>query len=299
MNRFSIKAPAKVNLFLEVTGRRPDGYHLIETIFAKIRLFDSITVRKTAGSGISLRIKNSTGMKLDPGSGNLVMRAAVAFRKELGISGGLDIKLEKNIPIGAGLGGGSSDAASTLIALCGIYGVKRSSAKWRGVFRLAGKLGADVPFFMGEAAFCVGKGTGGKLFPFKAKGRLPWVVLVYPGIPVSTAQVYKRLELPGKKTVLTSRSALHKLKTGLAGGLPLSAWGKFLSNRLEDAVLPYCAPVRKTREEFLGMNSGAVLMSGSGSSVFALASSLNEAEILAKRAAKRGRSVFLTRFVSI
>lgn len=297
MKSVKVKSPAKINLFLEVTGLRDDGYHLIETIFAKIDLSDSILAKRLGKKGaVRLHVRNFSGCKtLSTGPGNLVSKAAVAFRKEFGISEGIDITLEKNIPVGSGLGGGSSDAASTLIALSWIFNIGPSDKR---ISKIAGKLGADVPFFMSEAAVCVGKGVGERISPLKVKGSLPWIVLVCPGEPVLTAVAYKRLAMPDRKSILTSRSSLHKLKTGLEKGLGLSKWGGHLFNRLESAVLPFHPSANRIRKRFQASGAQAVLMSGSGSCVFALAPSYEKARALVSGVGRRSGKIFLTRFFS-
>lgn len=303
MKSVKVKPPAKINLFLEVTGSRDDGYHLIETILAKIDLSDSIVAKRLGKKGgVRLRIRNFSGCKtLASGPGNLVSKAAVAFRKEFGISEGIDITLEKNIPVGGGLGGGSSDAASTLIALGRIFNIGPLVAKDKRISKLAAGLGADVPFFMSEAAVCLGKGAGERISPLKVApggGRLPWIVLVCPPEPVLTAGVYKRLAMPDRKSILTSRSSLHKLKTGLERGFPFSKWGGYMFNRLEPAVLPFHPSVNRIKERFQALGAGAVLMSGSGSCVFALAPSYEKARALARGVGRRSGKIFLTGFFS-
>ena len=297
MKAVTLKSPAKINLFLEVTGKRKDGYHLLETLFAKIDLCDIITVARTGREGaVVLSVSAVAGIKLSSGSDNLAVRAAEKFRTEFGITEGLRITLKKKIPIGAGLGGGSSNAASTLLALAKLFKAGKKSPKWKKILNIAAGLGADVPFFMREETFCIGKGIGEKLTPLRPGGALPQVVLVYPGAPSYTSEVYKRLALPDRKTVLTSRLSLHKLILGLKNGKPLLGWRQFLMNRLESAVLPYNGPVRKLKEDLLKAGAPVVLMSGSGSAVFSLVPGVSRAEGLSVKIRGKGRKVFTGRF---
>ncbi|MCX5783597.1 MAG: 4-(cytidine 5'-diphospho)-2-C-methyl-D-erythritol kinase [Elusimicrobia bacterium] len=290
MNSVSVVAPAKINLFLEVIKKRRDGYHELATLFAKLKFADKIAVAKTKRTGISFKLINHSGCGLSGGKDNLAVRAAIAFKENFGIKDGLKIRLVKNSPVGAGLGGGSSDAGAVLLALCRIY--KIPAAK---ILLIAKKLGADVPLFIHDYGFCVGEGIGEKLSPIKAAKKLPFVVLAYPGFPVSTASVFKRLKLGGRKEVLTNLSRLHKLKTAV-GKEGAQGWERFLYNRLETAVFALNPEVRRLRGEFINAGAKAALMSGSGSCVFALADTKSKAERLAKAVSKSGRSVKVTCF---
>jgi 4-diphosphocytidyl-2-C-methyl-D-erythritol kinase len=179
--------PAKVNLYLRVAGRRPDGYHEVVTVMQPLTLADQLTVT-LAGNGISLRCDRPD---LPQGAQNLVWRAARQFQEETGLTPGVRLSLSKRIPVAAGLGGGSSDAAGTLLALNELTGKPLSQGR---LHRLASLLGADVPFFLTRGP-AVGRGTGTQL---SAVTLLPyWYLLVNPGVPLSTRWVYENLELAG------------------------------------------------------------------------------------------------------
>ncbi|HZE21358.1 MAG TPA: 4-(cytidine 5'-diphospho)-2-C-methyl-D-erythritol kinase [Desulfobaccales bacterium] len=179
--------PAKVNLYLRVVGRRPDGYHEVVTVMQQLTLADELTIA-LGGEGIRLEC-NAPGVPA--GSGNLVWRAAQRFQEETGLKLGMHLGLVKRIPVAAGLGGGSSDAAGTLLALNELSGEPLGKAH---LHRLAGLLGADVPFFL-ERGSAVGRGTGTRLSPMT----LPpfWYLLLNPGVPLSTRWVYEHLDLAG------------------------------------------------------------------------------------------------------
>ena len=179
--------PAKVNLYLRVVGRRPDGYHEVVTVMQPLTLADLLTVT-LAGEGISLRCDRP---ELPQGEENLVWRAARQFQEETGLAPGVRLSLTKLIPAAAGLGGGSSDAAGTLLALNELAGKPLSQDR---LHRLASRLGADVPFFLDRGP-AVGRGTGTQLSPVT----LPpyWYLLVNPGVPLSTRWVYENLDLAG------------------------------------------------------------------------------------------------------
>jgi 4-diphosphocytidyl-2-C-methyl-D-erythritol kinase len=182
-----VRCPAKVNLYLRVVGRRPDGYHELVTVMQPLTLADELTVT-LAGEGISL---TCDGPELPQGEDNLVWRAARQFQEETGLTPGVRLSLAKRIPVAAGLGGGSSDAAGTLLALNELAGKPLSQGH---LHRLASHLGADVPFFLAREP-AVGRGTGTQL---SAVTLLPyWYLLVNPGMPLSTRWVYENLDLAG------------------------------------------------------------------------------------------------------
>ena len=182
-----VRCPAKVNLYLRVVGRRPDGYHEVVTVMQPLTLADALTVT-LAGEGISLTCDRPD---LPQGEQNLVWRAARQFQEETGLTMGVRLRLEKRIPVAAGLGGGSSDAAGTLLALNELAGKPLPPDH---LHRLASLLGADVPFFLAREP-AVGRGTGTQL---SAVTLLPyWYLLVNPGVPLSTRWVYENLDLAG------------------------------------------------------------------------------------------------------
>src|SRR5437879_6529839 len=179
-------AHAKVNLYLEITGRRPDGYHTLSTLFQTISLGDELTF--APAHKLSLTCSEPT---LSVDERNLVMRAARSLRELLQEERGARIHLEKNIPMGAGLGGGSSDAAG---ALKGLLQLWRRRIGGPALQRLALQLGADVPFFL-EGGLCSATGIGEKLKSQKPLQKT-WMVLVYPGFRVSTKEAYAKVKLP-------------------------------------------------------------------------------------------------------
>jgi len=177
--------PAKVNLYLRVVGRRPDGYHEVVTVMQPLTLADALSVTLT-GAGISLTCDRP---ELPQGEENLVWRAARLFQEETGLAPGVRLSLLKRIPVAAGLGGGSSDAAGALLALNELAGQPLSRDRLYG---LASRLGSDVPFFLARGP-AVGRGTGTQLSPVTL---LPyWYLLVNPGVPLSTRWVYENLDL--------------------------------------------------------------------------------------------------------
>lgn len=292
MNTITLDAPAKVNLFLEVTDKRPDGYHELSTLFAKISLKDRLTIQAQESNKekLSLQITGPLAQGLSAGEDNLILRAVRAFEEEFNVCLQAHIVLEKNIPMGAGLGGGSSDAGTTLRALCLLFNKDPLQLLPRSA-----KLGADVPLFLYPDTFLKGEGIGEKLTPVKTSGSLPWIVLVYPDTAVPTKGVFGRLVLPNKTSVLTNCANLDKLLVYLREGRPLLQWQELLFNRLEEAVLPYVCSVRDVKKDFSDLGASP-LMSGSGSTVFALLPNQESAEDLAKRINQQGRKVFVVHF---
>jgi 4-diphosphocytidyl-2-C-methyl-D-erythritol kinase len=269
-----IRAPAKINLFLEVTGTRPDGFHTIETIFQTIRLADRITLRKAA-RGIHIAVSGpfKTGVPAD--ERNIIYRAAQRVLSHLNIDQGLSITVQKNIPHGAGLGGGSSDAAAIIKAIPRLFGKRLSR---RSAVSIASSCGADVPFFLYGGCAC-GTGIGNHIHPVPSVSRY-WIVLVYPHISCSTAEIYRCLK---RKKPLTNNENIHSIIKHLKSSAPLQTWGILLFNRLENAAFSLFPALKKT---FIAMKNARVdgngktpvRMSGSGSCLYALFATRHNAQ---------------------
>jgi len=247
-------APAKLNLHLSVVGRRADGYHLLETFMVKVDLADRLTLVRREG-GVRLRVM---GADLPEDEGNLVFRAARFFFRATGLKSGVDVALEKKIPLAAGLGGGSSDAAAALLGLNEMFDhpLDRESLAAIGL-----NLGADVPFFLypGSAAWV--KGIGEEIYP----GPFPsaaYFLLINPGWPLSTAWVYNNFKLK-----LTNRERDHiNLKFNERSFTKSSV----LCNDLETVVLPRYPEIALIKERLISAGATGALMSGSGPTAFGL-----------------------------
>lgn len=287
-----IAARAKLNLFLEVTGRRPDGYHDLATLFARIGVADALTLR-AAAPGITLVVEG--GPALGNPQDNIVYKAAEKFFAAFRIAPAVAIKLKKNIPVGAGLGGGSSDGAAALLGLARLYRLPRSARP--RLMRIAAAIGSDVPFFMLDAMMAEGRGRGEKLRQLKPGGGLPHIVLVYPGVPVYTKDVYGNLKLGTgpeiKARIKEFRELCSLIKKG--GFVPGQAGRLF--NRLEDPVLPRHGAVRLARKRLAALGADAAMMSGSGACVFGLCRGRAKAAAIARElGCIKGYRVFLTKF---
>jgi 4-diphosphocytidyl-2-C-methyl-D-erythritol kinase len=250
--RLSCPAPAKLNLFLHVTGRRADGYHLLQTLFRFIDLHDTLHFDLRA-DGVVRRTNAVEGVDEDQ---DLCVRAARLLQSETGCSLGVDIGLDKRIPMGGGLGGGSSDAATTLLALNRLWSLGLSREK---LMELGLRLGADVPVFVfGESAFAEGVGERLQVFSLPAT----WYVVLFPPVHVPTAKIFTHSELTRDSVSITMR-ALSIGQTKHAADQS----GSQLRNDLQ-AVVCKLYPEVARYIAWLGQY-GAAVMTGSGACVFA------------------------------
>jgi 4-diphosphocytidyl-2-C-methyl-D-erythritol kinase len=268
-------APAKLNLFLEVLGQRPDGYHELETVMVAVSLFDTLRCTDDPSGRITLHCDDPG---LPVGAENLVVRAAEALRRSAGVERGATIDLHKAIPAQAGLGGGSSDAAATLTALDRLWNLQTPRDRLES---LAGQLGSDVPFFLHlPAAVC--RGRGEQVEPTRLPAVLD-LVLVCPPVGLATAEVYRGLVPPERPR------PLGPVLEALAAD-DRAALGRALFNRLQpaaEAIRPELARVRQALED-LGPLLVGHLLSGSGSAYFGLARDRTAAQAAAQRLGAAG-----------
>ncbi|MDR0734750.1 MAG: 4-(cytidine 5'-diphospho)-2-C-methyl-D-erythritol kinase [Elusimicrobiota bacterium] len=299
-NEISVFAPAKINLFLEVTSKRADGYHNIATLFAKIAAGDNIKIsaRKADKTAIELKIKGPLAGGLKGDKTNLAYKAAAAFLEHFGINAECAIRLEKNIPMAAGLGGGSSDAAAVIAGLRALFNIEINAKRMKDLIKLAAGLGADVPFFLREEKYCKGEGIGEVLTPVKNNIVSPWIVLVCPKEPSPTKEAYAGLQLNKKEQILTNVSNLNKIIDSIKVGNPLEDWRSLTYNKLEDCVFKRIASVSALKKELLALGADAAMMSGSGSCVFTLVKDKLKAKEIARQAGRAdgGRFICLTHF---
>jgi 4-diphosphocytidyl-2-C-methyl-D-erythritol kinase len=256
--KLHLQAPAKINLYLKVLGRRPDGYHELSTWMQKLTLADEI-ILSSAGAGIKLLCP---GADLATDESNLAHKAAVLFFKKTGLTTGVEIELVKNIPIAAGLGGGSSDAAAVLTGLNTFFSAGLSDKE---LMELGLSLGADVPFFVSGCRAAIAAGIGEKL---EKKDSLKecWFVLVNPGFAVSTKWVFENFDRA--QTVnftLTSGDNPYILGREIDGSIP-----EKLFNDLERVTVARYPEVAKIKKELTDLGASGVLMSGSGPTVFGI-----------------------------
>ena len=251
-----VAAPAKLNLFLEILHKRPDGYHDLESLMAAVDLFDTLELRTRDDGEIAL---SCDPLSLSAGPDNLVYKAAVALRvaaKRPAL--GAEIRLAKRIPAQAGLGGGSSDAAAALAGLNRIWNLALTRDELLGI---AASIGSDVAFFLTlPAAWCTGRGE--YVTPEESAGGFHFV-LVCPPVGLGTAGVYGRLVVPEKR--LDGFAVRTAFRAGDADAL-----GRAIFNRLEEPAFALEPLVGRIRNRLSGLGPCGALMSGSGSAVFAV-----------------------------
>jgi 4-diphosphocytidyl-2-C-methyl-D-erythritol kinase len=267
--RLVLKAAAKVNLTLEVLGKRADGYHQISTVMQAVDLSDRITLDDA--DDFELRT-GSAGIPTD--ASNLAWRAAVALRDAAGIRAGVHIALDKRIPVAAGLGGGSSDAAGVLLGLNRLWRLRWPLGR---LDEVAATLGSDVPFFLrGGAALASGRGE--KVEPLR--GRSMALVLVNPRFPSSTAEMYSRLT-----PVMYSDGAATRTLVGALGRSVIRVAAS-LYNGMEEAAAAVFPQIVQMRAALLAAGALGALMSGSGPTVFGVARSYEQARQIRARVAR-------------
>lgn len=274
----SLPAPAKINLYLRIAGRRPDGYHDIETLFQRVELADRIEAELTDGSGFGLECHGLPDGTHLPVEDNLMTRAWRALRVVVSAVPdalpGARMRLFKQIPLGGGLGGGSSDAAATLKALEELWDIKVVPGE---LHRVAAGLGADVPFFLEPSPAAIGRGIGERLDAYRHPCRF-WTVLALPEFGVPTAEVYRRYDpaspLPDQPLAplleALSRQDLAAVLAALWNGMEPLAF----------ALRPELGALRATLERSAGQ---PVRMSGSGSTLFTLTETEEKAREIAQR----------------
>ena len=275
-----LRTSAKVNLALEVLGKRPDGYHELSTVMQAVDLFDRLAV-ETADT-ITLETSDAD---LPTDDRNLVVRAARLLRETAGVHKGARLVLDKRIPVAAGLGGGSSDAAATLWGLNRLWGLR-----WRRerLMALAVRLGMDVPFFLGPGR-ALGTGRGEVLKSLPAGGGYAMVV-VNPGVPLSTQEVYARVPEGWRAEPEGTKRLLEALRSRSAAKI-----GAALTNHLERWVEPAMPVIGRMKAALLAAGALGAAMSGSGPSVFGVARSLDHARQIQRRVSRAGWAAWAVR----
>lgn len=278
----TIRAPAKLNLSLAILGRRDDGYHEIETLMTAVSLADTLVVRPAAMPGVRLRVRDGgsgTADAVPADESNLVVRAIRALATEAGIEPALEIDLEKTTPAGAGLGGGSSDAAAAIRAVARIWGLDWTMARLAAV---GATIGSDVPwFFPGSPAIASGRGE--RIEPVPALPALA-AVIVWPGVPLSTAAVYRGWGAVGGADVRPGDA--RRLALALAAERWQDVW-PLVQNDLEPAARRLCPEIDAALEALSRAGAVRPRLTGSGSACFALARTWAEARGIAARIAGR------------
>lgn len=277
MKILTLAAPAKINLSLRVLGKRPDGYHELYTVFQRIGLADRLSFRKIK-KGIVFRCDHP-GLPAD--ANNLVYKACRLIQTYAKLKEGVEILLEKKIPLASGMGGGSSDAASTLLGMNQLF---RLGLRKDELMNLGKQLGADVPFFILETPQAVGKSRGDELTPMRFSTKLSLFLTFLPE-GVSTKFVYKALQLPQNPPSLTKISCDATMLSEFLASKDLPAVSTFLRN---DLFKPACRikPSIGLVLSFLRKKWPCSAMSGSGPTLFTLFDNVKKARAAAKKVSR-------------
>jgi 4-diphosphocytidyl-2-C-methyl-D-erythritol kinase len=283
MRKRTLLSPAKINLSLRVTGRRVDGYHLIESLFVPVTLFDDLEITfARRGSDSTIEV-TSTTPQVPSGSANLIFRAADIMRRRSGRSFSLTVRLIKRIPVGSGLGGGSSNAATILGFL---NWALDSPFDHSTLATLGSEIGADVSFFV-HCKPAIIRGVGESVEPLPILFDACFV-LCSPETALSTAMVYAqsdRLSRRRQSTSLTTRSLESNIADFVSGHRPLT---DLLVNDLEEAAAQICPDVRRLKSELLNLGAQGASMTGSGSAVFGVCPDAESAQSIAAALRRKG-----------
>lgn len=262
-----VRAPAKVNLFLEVPAKRPDGYHEISTLMVAVSLFDTLDFKEDSSGQVRLWCDQPG---LSTGPDNLVCRAAETLRRHTGSTRGAAIRLMKRIPMAAGLAGGSTDAAATVAGLNQLWELGLPA---KALAAIGAEIGSDVPFFFSTpAAWCTGCGEQTTPWPL---GRTLDFILVCPPVGLSTAEVYRGVTVPERP------ETGEAIRQAAAEG-NVEEIGRRLHNRLQPVAERLCPPVAAWQRRLAQLGAAGQVMSGSGTSLFALCRDHGEALRMAR-----------------
>ena len=298
MSRIVLSSPAKLNLFLKVQNKRPDGYHNIVTVFERIDLTDEIDFRSTSDGNIYIKCNHPD---VPVGPKNLVYKVARLLQQELRVDQGVKIRIKKHIPVAAGLAGGSSNAATALLGLNYIWKLNLSRAR---LLSYARKIGSDVAFFLHDANWALGTERGDCIKKLNINTKL-WHILVIPCIKMYSWKVYGGLSL----------STLRASQRGKGGGTNMLTKindnanilirnlkkdnvlevGRLLANDLEPEIIRLSPCLKKLKERLKSLNAKGVMISGSGPSVFGLTMTKKEADLIRAVLSKRFARVFVVK----
>lgn len=278
MKALTLCSPAKLNLHLRVLRKRPDGYHELLTLFHRISIADTIRIRKIPKS-----FKLTTNVAaLETGEGNLITKAYRALQKRFPDLGGVSVRLTKRIPMGGGLGGGSSNAATFLLGMKKLFRLNISQSR---LLALGKKLGADVPFFLLDTREAMAWGIGEKMRKLSPKTRL-WFLLLLSGQGLNTKNVYQNLDVGRRPLSLTKEKRVAIILRSLFDTKRIREAARLARNDLEPSAFKLRPSILQSIQALKTAGAPLVLMSGSGATVFAVFSSRQEAEKLFKRAAR-------------
>lgn len=271
MDEIRLKARAKINLTLDVTGKRPDGYHELRTIMQTLSLYDGVYIKRIAKPRIKVKT-NLFWLPVD--ERNLAWKAAELMRKRFGIRDGVFIEIDKRIPVAAGLAGGSADCAAVLVGMNRLYELGLSERQLEG---LAGMLGSDIPYCVRRGTV-LAEGVGDILKPVEYPCPFCRVVLAKLPVSVSTAAVYQKLRWQEVGARPDTEGMLRAMKRR-----DVPQMGKLLCNVLESVTIPIHPEIGEIKRRFMELGAEGALMSGSGPTVFALFTDKSRAEQAAEQ----------------
>lgn len=295
MRQIQISSPAKINLFLRILDRRLDGYHNIETVFEKVSLFDRLIIKENPANKIIIESNIKDSLFLN--KNNTIYKAILLIKRKFRINRGVYVNIEKNIPIGAGLGGGSSDAAATLKALNSLWQLRLTKKE---LISLSGQIGSDVALFMLDGSFSMGRERGDKVSHISGTKNLKlWHILIVPDFSISTAFAYSLFD----KYILTkkcqAKDCLLQGKLGLTipsyganiinyalSSRDVSLLNYYSYNSFESVILRQFPKLDRFKKILEQLAKDFVHMSGSGSTLFMTFSNRKEAQYLLKKVNK-------------
>ena len=281
MKSLRLRSPAKLNIALKVLGKRADGYHSLETIFERINLFDDIVLKVNATGTIRVFCNNP---QVPTDKTNLVYKAAQILKDDLAVKKGVDIRIKKRIPVAAGLGGGSSNAATVLLGLNQLWNLKLSQRK---LVAYGKKLGSDVPFFLYDTPWALGTQRGDVIKPLAIRTKLTQI-LITPKKKILTKNVFGRLNLKLTNENMDVSILLPYLRKN-----DFYALGQCLFNDLESSIVALNPGLKKLKNQLQQLDSLGVCFSGSGPSIFILVKSFSQATQLKALLKKRYDRVFV------
>jgi len=286
MKSISLLSPAKLNLFLKVMNKRPDGYHNLVTLFERVDLCDEITLTLSRGKGIEVFCDHPD---VSGGAKNLAFRAAWLLKEKLAVAQGVIIHIKKKIPVAAGLGGGSSNAATVLLGLNKLWQLFLNRQE---LVNLGKIIGSDVPFFLYDCSWAIGTQRGDTIKKISLPAKL-WHILVVPRIKVYSREVFTRLRLPPKMQLTKKMTDVNMLPALRRNDL--SYVGELLSNDLESTVTQLHPNILKLKNKIRSLKTLGVCLSGSGPAVFGLTDSQQHAEELRCHLVKTYKQAFAVR----
>ena len=283
MRSLSLRSPAKLNLFLKVVNKRPDGYHNLVTIFERIDLFDDLELTLNP-SGDTRIFCDHPDVPTD--SHNLVFKAAQLLKDDFALQDGVDVVIKKRIPVAAGLAGGSSNAATALLGLSRLWKLDLTR---RELLAYARALGSDVPFFIYDCDWAIGTGRGDRIKPLVLNTKL-WHILVVPSVKMYTKKVFETVNLELTKTKGDVNILTRSLRKS-----NISTIGSLLRNDLESAIIKLAPDLLKLKDHLATLNTQGVSFSGSGPALFGLTENQQQTEEISDILQKQYSQVFAVR----